>query len=223
MARPLVEQTAERLLNLILERDYDVGAKLPNEYELAQDLDVGRSTIREAVRSLATRNVLEVRQGSGTYVSSKKGMSEDPLGFSLVKDTAKLTADLFELRLLLEPRIAALATQNATPKEIKELEKIVVEIEEAVAAGDPKHLQLDVTFHSMMAKFSGNIAMDSLLPVINKSIHLINANDTNHQMKEGSLQAHRDILTAIKERNPIAAHDAMLLHIMTVKRTAFLP
>ncbi|GFG46885.1 UNVERIFIED_CONTAM: FadR family transcriptional regulator [Streptococcus canis] len=223
MARPLVEQTAERLLNLILERDYDVGAKLPNEYELAQDLDVGRSTIREAVRSLATRNVLEVRQGSGTYVSSKKGVSEDPLGFSLVKDTAKLTADLFELRLLLEPRIAALATQNATPKEIKELEKIVVEIEEAVAAGDPKHLQLDVTFHSMMAKFSGNIAMDSLLPVINKSIHLINANDTNHQMKEGSLQAHRDILTAIKERNPIAAHDAMFLHIMTVKRTAFLP
>ncbi|MDV5972311.1 FadR/GntR family transcriptional regulator [Streptococcus canis] len=222
MARPLVEQTAERLLNLILERDYDVGAKLPNEYELAQDLDVGRSTIREAVRSLATRNVLEVRQGSGTYVSSKKGVSEDPLGFALVKDTAKLTADLFELRLLLEPRIAALAAQNATPKEIKELEKIVVEIEEAVAAGDPKHLQLDVTFHSMMAKFSGNIAMDSLLPVINKSIHLINANDTNHQMKEGSLQAHRDILTAIKERNPIAAHDAMLLHIMTVKRTAFL-
>lgn len=175
MARPLVEQTAERLLHLILERGYEVGAKLPNEYELAQDLDVGRSTIREAVRSLATRNVLEVRQGSGTYVSSKKGVSEDPLGFSLVKDTAKLTADLFELRLLLEPRIAALAAQNATPKEIKELEKIVLEIEEAVAAGEPKHLQLDVTFHSMMAKFSGNIAMDSLLPVINKSIHLINA------------------------------------------------
>lgn len=223
MARPLVEKTAERLLQLILERGYDVGAKLPNEYELAQDLDVGRSTIREAVRSLATRNVLEVRQGSGTYVSSKKGVSEDPLGFSLVKDTAKLTADLFELRLLLEPRIAALAAQHATPKEIKELEKIVVEIEEAVTVGDPKHLQLDVTFHSMMAKFSGNIAMDSLLPVINKSIHLINANYTNRQMKEDSLQAHRDILTAIKERNPIAAHDAMLLHIMIVKRTAFLP
>ncbi|HEN3124702.1 TPA: GntR family transcriptional regulator, partial [Streptococcus agalactiae] len=55
MARPLVEQTADRLLHLILEREYPVGAKLPNEYELAEDLDVGRSTIREAVRSLATR------------------------------------------------------------------------------------------------------------------------------------------------------------------------
>ncbi|GAY71755.1 GntR family transcriptional regulator [Streptococcus canis] len=61
------------------------------------------------------------------------------------------------------------------------------------------------------------------MPVSNKSIPLINANYTNRQMKEDSLQAHRDILTAIKERNPIAAHDAMLLHIMTVKRTAFLP
>lgn len=222
MARPLVEKTAERLLKLILERGYEVGAKLPNEYELAQDLEVGRSTIREAVRSLATRNVLEVRQGSGTYISSKKGVSEDPLGFSLVKDTAKLTADLFELRLLLEPRIAALTAQHATPKEVEALEKLVVDIEEAVAAGDPKHLQLDVNFHSLMAKYSGNIAMDSLLPVINQSIHLINANYTNHQMKEDSLQAHRDILNAIKAGDPIAAHDAMLLHIMTVKRTAFL-
>ncbi|CAW99851.1 FadR family transcriptional regulator [Streptococcus equi subsp. zooepidemicus] len=222
MARPLVEKTAERLLKLILERGYEVGAKLPNEYELAQDLEVGRSTIREAVRSLATRNVLEVRQGSGTYISSKKGVSEDPLGFSLVKDTAKLTADLFELRLLLEPRIAALTAQHATPKEVEALEKLVVDIEEAVAAGDPKHLQLDVNFHSLMAKYSGNIAMDSLLPVINQSIHLINANYTNRQMKEDSLQAHRDILNAIKAGDPIAAYDAMLLHIMTVKRTAFL-
>lgn len=222
MARPLVEKTAERLLKLILERGYEVGAKLPNEYELAQDLEVGRSTIREAVRSLATRNVLEVRQGSGTYISSKKGVSEDPLGFSLVKDTAKLTADLFELRLLLEPRIAALTAQHATPKEVEALEKLVIDIEEAVAAGDPKHLQLDVNFHSLMAKYSGNIAMDSLLPVINQSIHLINANYTNHQMKEDSLQAHRDILNAIKAGDPVAAHDAMLLHIMTVKRTAFL-
>lgn len=222
MARPLVEKTAERLLKLILERGYEVGAKLPNEYELAQDLEVGRSTIREAVRSLATRNVLEVRQGSGTYISSKKGVSEDPLGFSLVKDTAKLTADLFELRLLLEPRIAALTAQHATPKEVEALEKLVVDIEEAVAAGDPKHLQLDVNFHSLMAKYSGNIAMDSLLPVINQSIHLINANYTNRQMKEDSLQAHRDILNAIKVGDPIAAHDAMLLHIMTVKRAAFL-
>lgn len=220
MAKPLVEQTAERLLNLILEREYEVGAKLPNEYELAQDLDVGRSTIREAVRSLATRNILEVRQGSGTYISSKKGVSEDPLGFSLVKDTDRLASDLFELRLLLEPRIAELVAQRISEEQTQAIEKIVLEIEDAVKAGDPKHMLLDVEFHSMLAKFSGNIAMDSLLPVINQSIHLINTKYSSHQMKSDSLQAHRDILKALKEKNPVAAHDSMLLHIMTVRQSA---
>ncbi len=78
MAKPLVEKASERLLELILERGYEVGDKLPNEYELAQDLEVGRSTVREAVRSLATRNILEVRQGSGTYISSKKEYQRIP-------------------------------------------------------------------------------------------------------------------------------------------------
>lgn len=215
--KPLVEKTAERLVALILERGYVIGDKLPNEYELAQDLEVGRSTIREAVRSLATRNILEVRQGSGTYISSKKGVSEDPLGFSLVRDTAKLTADLFELRYLLEPRIAELVALKATAEDLLSLEEIVAKIEEAVAANDPCHMELDVEFHSMLANLSDNIAMDSLLPVINQSIHLINANYTNHQMKEDSLQAHRAILNAIKNRDSVAAHDAMLLHIMSVK------
>ncbi len=221
MVKPLVEQTAERLLKLVLERGYDVGAKLPNEYELAQDLEVGRSTIREAVRSLATRNILEVRQGSGTYISSKRGVSEDPLGFSLVKDTAKLTADLFELRYLLEPRIAELVALKASQEDILALEEIVAAIEKSVGEGDVYHLELDVEFHSMLARMSGNIAMDSLLPVINQSIQLINANYTNRQMKDDSLKAHRDILQAIKNGNPVAAHDAMLLHILTVKAIAF--
>lgn len=218
MARPLVEKTAERLLNLILERGYEVGAKLPNEYELAQDLEVGRSTIREAVRSLATRNILEVRQGSGTYISSKKGISEDPLGFALVQDRVKLTTDLFEVRYLLEPRIAERVAQFASEEDVEQLEEIVLAIEEAVKAGDDKHLELDVQFHCMLAEMSGNIAMTSLMPVINQSIHLINENYTNRQMKSDSLQAHRNILTAIKQRHPVAAYDSMLAHIVAVRQ-----
>ncbi|MGU3770001.1 FCD domain-containing protein, partial [Clostridioides difficile] len=61
---------------------------------------------------------------------------------------------------------------------------------EAVAAGDTKHLELDVKFHCMLAEMSGNLAMTSLMPVINQSIHLINENYSNRQMKSDSLQAH---------------------------------
>ncbi|BDD42320.1 FadR/GntR family transcriptional regulator [Streptococcus ruminantium] len=218
MARPLVEKATERLLELILERGYEVGDKLPNEYELAQDLKVGRSTVREAVRSLATRNILEVRQGSGTYISSKKGVSEDPLGFSLVRDRIKLTTDLFEVRYLLEPRIAERVAQFASDEDIARLEDIVLAIEESVDAGDHQHLELDVKFHCMLAEMSGNLAMTSLMPVINQSIHLINENYSNRQMKSGSLQAHRNILSAIKQRHPVAAYDSMLAHIISVRQ-----
>ena len=221
MSKSLVEQTTDRLLDLIKEKDYQVGDKLMNEYELAEALDVSRSTIREAVRSLATRNVLEVRQGSGTYISPKKGVSEDPFGFSLVKDVAKLTADLFELRYLLEPRIAELVAKRATAEEVAQLEKIVFEIESAIEREDPKHLELDVEFHSMLARMSGNIAMDNLLPVINQSIHLINANYTTRKMKSDTLHSHRRILKAIQEKDPVTAYDEMMFHMLSVKNNAF--
>lgn len=217
MAKTRVELTAERLMKYILDQDFQVGDKLPNEYELAQELEVGRSTLREAVRSLASSNVLEVRQGSGTYISAKRGVSEDPLGFSLVRDRVKLTTDLFELRYLLEPRIAERVAQFASDEDIERLEEVVIAIEEAVALGDEKHLELDVKFHSMLAEMSGNIAMTSLLPVINQSIHLINENYTSNHMKSESLRAHRNILYAIKNRHAIAAYDSMLAHVLQVR------
>ncbi|HHT7644803.1 TPA: FadR/GntR family transcriptional regulator, partial [Streptococcus suis] len=80
------------------------------------------------------------------------------------------------------------------------------------------HLELDVKFHCMLAEMSGNLAMTSLMPVINQSIHLINENYSNRQMKSDSLQAHRNILMAIKQRHPVAAYDSMLAHIISVRQ-----
>lgn len=219
MAKPLVEQTAEKLKQYILDQQFDVGDRLPNEYELASVLSVGRSTIRESVRRLVAQNILEVRQGSGTYISSKKGVAEDPLGLSFVKDTLKLTKDLFEMRCLLEPRIAQKVAQRATEDEVLKLKQIIREIEISLERGDDEHLQLDVDFHSMLANMSGNIAMDSLVPMINQSIQLINDNFTNRQMKEDTVQSHRDIVNAIENQDGIAAYNAMLLHILTVQKS----
>ncbi|MGT2832519.1 FadR/GntR family transcriptional regulator [Streptococcus halotolerans] len=218
-ARPLVEKTAERLLQFILEQGFEVGQRLPNEYDLSEALDAGRSTVREAVRSLVARNILEVRQGSGTYISSKQGVAEDPFGFAFVKDRIKLTTDLFELRYLLEPRIAERAAQFAKEEDIERLEKLALAIEEALKADDPKHLELDVAFHSLIAEMSGNIAVKSLIPVINESIQIINEDYTNRQMKRTSVEAHRNIVNAIKTRHPIGAYDSMMSHILTVRRT----
>ena len=118
--KSLPEKTADVISDILYRENYRVGAKLPNEIELAKSLEVSRTTVRQAIKILTERNVLEVRRGSGTFVSSKLGMSDDPLGLSMICDKDKLVMDLLEVRLLIEPKMAALAAENATAGEISQ-------------------------------------------------------------------------------------------------------
>ena len=114
----LAEQVADQINQVIIDQNINAGEKLPNEFELAARLNVGRGTIREAVKLLVARNCLEIRRGKGTFVVEKPGQIEDPLGFAYVKDKITLAVDLMELRLQLEPWVAQLAAQR-----IEETEK----------------------------------------------------------------------------------------------------
>lgn len=78
--KSLVDNITDQIIQLILDRNMQPGDRLPTEVELTQHLGVGRSTVREAVRRLASRNILEVRQGSGTFVSGKRVSPRTPLG-----------------------------------------------------------------------------------------------------------------------------------------------
>lgn len=218
MEKPLVERTTDSIIEFIKSNNLGSGDKLPNEYTLAENLDVGRSTLREAVRSLASRNILEVRQGSGTYVSKNMGISDDPLGFSFVKDTLKLTEDLFYLRYVLEPEVAMLAAYRRTDQEVVYLEEIADDIENVINSTDQLHFELDIEFHSLIAKMSQNIAMNHLVPVIVQSITLYNSYYTNEQSKVETLQSHREIVRAIRDGDPMQAKYAMQMHIANNQR-----
>ena len=128
----LVEQTANRIVEYFEKNDLKVGDKLPNEYTLAQDLEVGRSTLREAVKMLVSKNILEVRQGSGTYITSLTETVIDPLGFGEIDNHMKLTQDLFEVRFLIEPQMASLAAQHITDKEVAVLERLEKALEKEI-------------------------------------------------------------------------------------------
>lgn len=216
--RPLVERTTESLVKFIISNDLRSGDKLPNEYNLAKILEVGRSTLREAVRSLVSRNILEVRQGSGTYVSTNPGIADDPLGFSFVEDTLKLTEDLFSLRYILEPEVAMLAAHHRSEEQVTYLEEVAKKLEDSIETTKLLHLDLDVEFHAIIAKMSKNIAMDHLIPVINQSITLYNSYYTNEQSKAETLQSHREIVHAIREGNPMQAKYSMQMHIANNQR-----
>lgn len=218
-AKSLIEITSEAILNYIITNNLTRGDKLPNEYRLAEEMNVGRSTLREAVRTLVSRNILEVRQGSGTYVSENTGIIDDPLGFSFVKDTLKLTEDLFEIRYLLEPRVAALAAVNGTKEQIEQLEIIRLEIEERMGEFSDQHFEKDIEFHKLISEMSGNVAMSNLIPIINQSISLYNDYYTSKHIKDETIVSHREIVNAIRNKDPIAAEDAMRIHIVTNRRS----
>ena len=118
----LGSQIEDRILEYIKEKPLEVGDRLPNEFELAEMFEVGRSTIREAVKGLVTKGVLQVRRGAGTYVSSLTPAEDDPLRLNAkLHDRFKLALDLFDVRLILEPEIAAKAAVYATDEDIATL------------------------------------------------------------------------------------------------------
>lgn len=87
--KPLPELVAEQIEALITDEELASGDKLPNEFQMAEELNVGRGTIREAVKILVSKNVPEIQRGRGTFVCEKTGMMDDPLGLKFIKDKNK--------------------------------------------------------------------------------------------------------------------------------------
>ena len=124
MARVILsEQTADRIRQLI-ERQYKPGDRIPAEMELAEFLGVSRTTIREAVKILCSRNILEIRRGHGTFVCENPGLPADPFG-SKDMDEEQLKADIFEMSLLLEPELVRLAARKASDESIVRMKEIL--------------------------------------------------------------------------------------------------
>ena len=216
MERGLSEKLSQDILDYIVRNKMKEGEKIPNEYELAAMLGVGRSSIREAVKLLVSRNILEVRQGAGTFVSPKKGIADDPLGFSLIPDKRRLARDLMDVRILLEPQIASFAAQNASEKERHTVMRLCQETEDSIRAGEP-HLAKDIEFHTCIAYSSRNLVVPQLLPVLQKAIEIF-IDVTNSSLLQETIATHREIAEAIWQRDPTAAHDAMYLHLIYNRR-----
>lgn len=210
--KPLSSKLSEELLNYIRSENLKPGDRLPNESILAKKMGVGRSSIREAMKLLASRNIVTIRQGSGTYISQTPGMVDDPLGFSFIADKQKLAQDSLEVRFLLEPAIASLAAQNASEEDIALLRRLCQEVEDLVQLGQD-HTQKDIEFHTAIALSSKNVVVPRLIPVINSAIPLL-IELTGNTLKQETIDTHRALTDAIAAHNAAAAHDAMYLHLV---------
>lgn len=207
----LGDQVEEELLNYILKKPVAVGEKIPNEFELAQLFGVGRSTIREAVKGLVTKGVLEVRRGSGTYVVSTSLPEEDPLGLSKLEDKYKLALELFEVRLMLEPEIASHAAEHAEPEDLEQLVRLCDETEEMYRSGK-NHIPKDIEFHTCIARCSKNRVVETLIPIINTAVMTF-ANLTHRTLMNETIETHRAVVNSILEHDPVGARCAMIMHL----------
>ena len=214
--KPLTEQIAEQIIQYILQHNLSPGDRLPNEYAFTAILGVGRGTVREAMRTLSSRGVVEIRQGAGTFVSPRRGVSEDPLGFSLIQDKQKLAEDLLAVRILIEPQIAAMAAQNASEEERNNLYLLCDAVERQIRLRQD-HSERGVQLHTAIALCSGNLVVGNLIPIIHRAIRVF-IDVTNRSLEWETISTHRELVEAIGRKDPIAAHDAMYLHLIHNRR-----
>lgn len=209
--RSLAVITEEKLLEMIRERKMKPGDRLDNEYELARKLQVGRSTIREAVKSMESRNIVTIRQGAGTFISEEEGIPKDPLGISLMGRDEQTVLDLLEVRMILEPESAAMAALNRSRNDLALIEKQCEKVETLIKKGEVYTVE-DVKFHQLIARATGNRIITNLIPIIHRSI-VLTMEMTDRRLQETTVVFHRQILECMERRDGRGARSSMMAHI----------
>jgi GntR family transcriptional repressor for pyruvate dehydrogenase complex len=210
------EEVAQQIERLILKK-LRPGDKLPSERELAEMLKVSRSSIRDAIRGLELRGLVEPRQGAGTIVRES---AVEPLAnpfASALKRRKEMVSELLDFRKMLEPPLAARAATHASADEILEMEEILQRQDAKQSNGEPAVAE-DAEFHYSVALASGNSVVLKVLDII---MDLLRDTRERSLQVEGrpqkSLAGHRRILAAIKRHDAEGAKSAMRRHIEDVE------
>jgi GntR family transcriptional repressor for pyruvate dehydrogenase complex len=192
-----------------------VGERLPGQRSLANQLGIGRSSLREAIRHLEVLGILKTKPGLGTYVISDKPKSfETPLETWLAEHRDEVNK-VFEVREAVESKAAELASTRATQEEIHDISKVLEKMGEAIEQGEiEKATELDLAFHDLISNAADNELLcqiiDSIQESLKKSRQAVLALPGRAKR---SLAEHKKILEAIKEAKPNVAKQAMVEHL----------
>ena len=214
----LPKKISARLLSLITEKHLRPGDKLPPERELAAMMQVSRPSLREALQALALMNIIEIRQGDGTYVTSlEPELLVEPLNFIFALDDSTLYG-LFEARKIVEVGLVGLAAQRITAEEVAELEVCLAKSLQAAADPDA-FLQADLELHKKIAAAARNPLLQRFMDSISQ-LGLASRTRTNYipGLTKQSARDHQAIVAALKAHNPQAARDAMRQHLNNVEQ-----
>lgn len=206
---PLVEQTLQQLRDEITTGGWPVGTKLPGETTLAKQLGVGRSTVREALRSLAGSGMVQARQGAGVFVTATQPVEE----WTLRLRRAAL-ADVYEVRMLLEVQAARLAAGRRSDTDIASLRSALRGRRMAAEGDDAGFVDADLALHAAVVDAAHNPVLTDLFaqfaPVLRKGLTELmtlaapRAEDPNH-----GDEAHAGLVEAVERGDADAAARAL--------------
>lgn len=209
----LADAVADQIKAMILNGSYKPGDRLPTESELMRQLDVGRSTVREALKSLAMAGLVESRRTAGTFVPTEyHGFLHDKLNWTALLSEQEIT-NIAQVRLALEGESAMLAATRATTEDQSRLtglfDQLAQRLDQPEAATES-----DLDFHLTIAEASHNKLLVTLVHSLRNLIHdFIKMGYVHRVYDEHNLEQHRRILTAIERADGAGAKAAMADHL----------
>jgi GntR family transcriptional regulator, transcriptional repressor for pyruvate dehydrogenase complex len=214
----LYEQIVEQIEASILRGDLKSGEQLPAERELALRFGVSRTAVREAIKALREKGLVQPFSGRGTFITSGKSQAMRQSLDMLVKfGGAEGSTHLAELRSILEPDIAALAAERGEEQHFSAMREAVAKMDTTRDDADG-FIEADLDFHLAMAEAAGN---PLILSLIDSIVGLLREQRTGIFFVEGGPDRgqhhHKRILDAVLHRKPDAARDAMRAHLEQVR------
>ena len=219
----LYQQVAEQIAQLIRDKHWKVGDRLPAERDMAQSLGVSRPTVREALVALELQGLVEVRTGAGIYVKADK--AEPVAILPDYKDPGPSPFEIIDARIVVEGEVAAIAATNIGPAELEGLEEAIEMMAAAIKAGsqqvDSKE-DGDFLFHSRIAAVTRNTVLQSVVEQLWVGMRrpIFKAISQRVRLSRNALlalQEHRIIYDAIAAGDPDQAKNAMKQHLNQVK------
>ncbi|MDO4321031.1 MAG: FadR/GntR family transcriptional regulator [Lachnospiraceae bacterium] len=209
----LYEQIADRLEDWILSNSFEGKEKLPSEQALADEFSVSRNVIREALKLLKARGLVESRNGTGSYITKPEATNlSDVISRMVAMDNINYEA-IYEVRIILETAACRKAASVVTPEQLAEMEQLLEKLKNRSISVKERR-ETDFAFHVAIARAAGNPLLEILVQTMkNVFIEMIEKGIFTEGGIDDAIMRHANILNALKKHDPAMAEDAMYDHL----------
>ena len=207
--RRLSEEVVDQITDLILSERLQPGDKLPPEQRLAEELGVSRSVVREAIKGLEEKELVEIKQGSGTFVRSPSAEKASDSFSLFLRTRIARSSMLMEVRRILDVEIAALLAERATQGDLEVLSESIARMWQLLDSPD-RFVDEDVAFHmSFYAAMKNEVLMMIMQPIMELLSEAMSMTFEAPGSAESSLRRHEKLLQRIRARDSDGARRAM--------------